>query len=441
MADMNIFGETSYFTVEKFNEFNSTIDYKKNISIMHLNCRSLAKNFDNLSFYLSDFKQQFSVIALSETWLKKSHPNLYHLDNYSFVGQERENKRGGGVGFYILDTLKYKIKDDLYISDEYCEAIFVEINETVIIGCIYRPPGQSADNFLCILQNTLHLIPNNMSCYLVGDYNINLLSDGSLVNNDFTDMYSSFSFYPLVNKPTRITAHSSTLIDNIFANKLEMVRECGILFGDVSDHLPIFCIASLSYLSSYSGHLNVVKRVINDSNIFQFCRVLKDFDWDLRESNVNDMFNGFLDVFLELYNNCFPFCNLKSTPSCKNKAWFTKDLKKMCKKRQSLYKKFILNRTPTNERNYKIFRNKCTKAIRKTKQQYFHSKFSSVKGNSKATWKEINFVLNRKRNFNTPSKVLNNDNIITNTKDIAHEFNKFFISIGPNLQKKTTGHL
>lgn len=99
----NIFGESTYFTVGKFNECISAFDCKTNISIIHLNCRSLTKNFDNLSLYLKGFDRQFSIIALSETWLKKSHPNLCQLNNYSFISQERENRRGGGVGFFYLE--------------------------------------------------------------------------------------------------------------------------------------------------------------------------------------------------------------------------------------------------------------------------------------------------------------------------------------------------
>ena len=109
----------------------------------------------------------------------------------------------------------------------------------------------------------------------------------------------------------------------------------------------------------------------------------------------------------------------------------------MCKKRQTLYKKFISRRAVIDERIYKSFRNKCTKAIQKTKQQYFQSKFCAVTGNSKATWKEINTVLNRtKIKKNIPSKIVNDNNDISHPREMANEFNKYFISIGPNLQKK-----
>jgi hypothetical protein len=40
--------------------------------------------------------------------------------------------------------------------------------------------------------------------------------------------------------PTRITAHSATLIDNIFTNHLTQNLFSGIIINDLSDHLPVF---------------------------------------------------------------------------------------------------------------------------------------------------------------------------------------------------------
>ena len=48
--------------------------------------------------------------------------------------------------------------------------------------------------------------------------------------------------FPLINKPTRITNHSATLIDNIFTNAFGISHNSGILVNNFSDHLPIFII-------------------------------------------------------------------------------------------------------------------------------------------------------------------------------------------------------
>ena len=61
-------------------------------------------------------------------------------------------------------------------------------------------------------------------------------------------IYSSF-FEPLIGKPTRITANTATLIDNIFTNVFDDTAACinghGLLCADMSDLIirQIFSLA------------------------------------------------------------------------------------------------------------------------------------------------------------------------------------------------------
>ena len=52
-------------------------------------------------------------------------------------------------------------------------------------------------------------------------------------------MYAS-SFYPTINTPTRITATSKTLIDNIFYNPFTKNILAGNIANSISDHLTQF---------------------------------------------------------------------------------------------------------------------------------------------------------------------------------------------------------
>ena len=80
----------------------------------------------------------------------------------------------------------------------------------------------------------------------MGDFNINLLNeDVHTPTNEFIDLMTSYSFYPSITKPTRITTKSATLIDNIFTNS-HTKQTAGILVTDISDHLPIFLSTNLS---------------------------------------------------------------------------------------------------------------------------------------------------------------------------------------------------
>ena len=82
----------------------------------------------------------------------------------------------------------------------------------------------------------------NKICYLMGDFDIDLLqSETCDIANKFSEQLFTSCFYPIISKPTRITEHTATLIDNIFTNNIDKLDSSvnGILFSDISDHLPI----------------------------------------------------------------------------------------------------------------------------------------------------------------------------------------------------------
>ena len=94
------------------------------------------------------------------------------------------------------------------------------------------------------VKELLHKInKERKECYLMGDLNIDLLkiNQSTAIQNIFNQFVSSF-FYPQITKPKRITDKSATLIDNILTNRLDEDDLSGILYTDLSDHLPIFAI-------------------------------------------------------------------------------------------------------------------------------------------------------------------------------------------------------
>ena len=77
----------------------------------------------------------------------------------------------------------------------------------------------------------------------MGDFNIDLLkTENHNPTNDIFYLMTSNGLYPLISKPTRITSHSATLIDNIFTNCIDSEIISGLLYTDISDHLPVFQI-------------------------------------------------------------------------------------------------------------------------------------------------------------------------------------------------------
>ena len=78
---------------------------------------------------------------------------------------------------------------------------------------------------------------------MCGDFNVDLLQfDKHGATNDFIDEIYTLGLHPLITRPTRITSHSKTLIDNIFTSDLSSQIHSGLIINDMSDHLPIYQI-------------------------------------------------------------------------------------------------------------------------------------------------------------------------------------------------------
>ena len=78
---------------------------------------------------------------------------------------------------------------------------------------------------------------------LAGDLNIDLLkiSDKHIFNKIF-DLFTSYSLFPKITFPTRISEFSATIIDNIFCQLSHYTSESSscVLTSAVSDHFPYF---------------------------------------------------------------------------------------------------------------------------------------------------------------------------------------------------------
>ena len=113
---------------------------------------------------------------------------------------------------------------------------------------MYRPPNTDIKEFNEIMQTLLeNTKTENKVCYLMGDYNMDLLnSESHGPTSNYNDTMYNNGFMPLITRPTRITNSSATLIDNIFTNQFSsQLGESlqGILLTDISDHYPVFYIA------------------------------------------------------------------------------------------------------------------------------------------------------------------------------------------------------
>ena len=319
----------------------------------------------------------------------------------------------------------------------------MEINrpkeKNIIVGVVYRPPNQNLQDFMNSLDLLLASISKeNKICYVVGDWNLDLINHHCHeTTGEFLEIMYSRMFFPVITRPTRITSNTATLIDNIFTNNLHNFFVSGLMFCDISDHLPIFTLLlDQSKNSNDTTWLSFRDKSIN--NVATFTNRLANVNWDeLSEYKDPDWaYRCFLDKYTTLYNDCFPLKKVKVKTATLSNPWITKGLLKSIRKKNSLYKRFLAKPTSYRENLYKSYKNKLTHSLRVAKRLYYNKKLYEYKSNAKSTWKLLNDLINRKKSkCKLPSYFKSNEEEILNPTHIANRFCEYFTNIGPDLAK------
>ena len=279
----------------------------------------------------------------------------------------------------------------------------------------------------------------NKLFYLIGDFNIDMLKiNSNTYSQNMINRVICSSFYPQITKPTRITHKSATLIDNIMTNRLNSNDLKGILFTDISDHLPIFTIERDIIINKNTNKSEF--RQITPEKINILTEELSKENWiDVNQAkDANEAYNLFQRKLSDLYNKAFPMKTVTNKERKRqNKPWLTKGIIKSLKTKNNLYKRSLKNPTAESKFKYKQYRNKLHHLLRIVKRIHHKNKFEQTKNNIRQTWIVINEIINkRKTNRTLPETFICDDEEITDPTKVANKFNEYFVNVGPKLASK-----
>lgn len=313
-------------------------------------------------------------------------------------------------------------------------------NGREVIVCIYRAPDGNIINFFNNLNILLEAISKNHHIILCGDFNINFLENKGLDTTalEFKSILYCHKLTPAVNTPTRISASTSTLIDNIFVNCASLLANTHNLQTGYSDHT---CqIIQLKDDSQYEpqDRITEIKRSFTKKNKNVFTKLLQDQDWGpvLILNNVDEKLDIFYTILTNHFNQAFPKKRTRITENGEFSGnWITPGIRVSCRKRREL---IIIKRINPNFHiiNYvKKYISILKKTIKLAKKLHIKRNISNASDKIKETWKVINSELKNKtgqRNNNITLK-LDENKIISEAPEIAEEFNKAFISVVSNI--------
>ena len=259
---------------------------------------------------------------------------------------------------------------------------------------------------------------------LVGDFNVNMLDLNAYSTKLLIDSFMDpFSLTQLIDKPTRVTDTSKTLIDLIFVNKPQnaLFSSCCDAPG-VSDHF--FTYVAYSLKKEKFKPYQVTKRDFKNINWGGFYNSIELAPWEniFSAENVNDKVSVFETYMNDILDKYAPYKTF-TVKKRNHTPWICTNIRKMMDTRDSLKNEFNQSGDLSKFAAYKYYRNKVTSARRRAQSEMFNQTINQSAGDSKkfyAAAKKLGVMSDN--NVNThihfSAENLNNSFVSNNNADV-----------------------
>ena len=420
------------------------------LSIIQLNIRGLNSKIGDLNYILNNSftNHHPDVMLLCKTWLSERSPRPM-VSGYSIERTDRTNKKGGGVCVLISTRCNYKRRKDLEQVNSTCfESCFIELENwksNLIIGSIYRPPNTDSSEFIQSFERIANCCTSEQKRGVFGmDHNLDLLKCcHHALTQTFLETVYDCGLLPMITKPTRLTASTATLIDNIFIDRrLEAESKGGIFLDNTSDHLPCYTLIS-NINPTKKKQLEVTSRDTRPKNIAALKTYLQlpGKLLPLNGGNASDQFDNFHDCLQDAIDHFLPLQTRKipARSTCRE-AWVTAGLLICIKKSKRLYKSMLRDRNNVAAKvRYQDYNNTLQRIKRRAKQQYYYEKCVTHKNNTRKLWKTVNQVIHKTNNKSEVIEKLKIGSLEEYRGNyIAEEFARYFANIGEEYATKLT---
>lgn len=411
---------------------------KRGFKIACLNITSLPKHIDELRVFLSEL--WFDVFAVNETRLHETiSDDEVHIEGYDIVRRDRpiSGRNGGGVCFYVRSDINFVVRRDL--SSTELEILSIEIRKPrtkpFIVSTWYRPPNSPIALFSHLETFVSRLDTENIEHILLGDLNCNVFAENDPNTSALMNITTVYGLDQLIKSPTRVTSHSSTLIDLIFSSNLNNIVCSGVSHIGISDHSLVYAYRKIAQPPPCSGPNHISFRNFKHFDTANFRSDIQHQQWDMADHNNNpdDMWSQWRKLFSAVCDKHAPL-KTKRTRALRS-PWINSEIKKRMRQRDRLKAKAIKTKDPKLWDAFKKARNQVNNEVKETKKAYYNNSFHVNSNNSKKTWQAINELTGRKSNKSTINSLVVDDETINDPKKICNNFNSFFAEIGPQLAK------
>jgi len=276
-----------------------------------------------------------------------------------------------------------------------------------------------------------------LETHLLGDLNINYIANANhgknFENKKWGDVISKYGFQQLIDKPTRVSKHKASIIDHIYSNTRDVIKETSEPDYTISDHLPVCFTRFTGECKKTNEHKSITYRSFKHSSKEAFIsdKMTTDFNLIEQQSDINGSLSLFYDLLNSVVSKHAPI-KQKRVRYVKQPGWFNEEIKNSIHKRNGYYKK-------KDWENYRQARNKTTALIRKSKINFFNKAISENQ-NVNYLWQHLKHMNVCDSSSTYPEVIEMNNDTITNTTEIANVLNSHFVSISNIIEKENNLH-
>ena len=395
------------------------------------NIQHLSNKIDQLKVYLGSDNLNSDIMFMAETFLNSSDcSNDFFISDFLIERKDRVDRGGGGLMLYIRSKVLYTRRLDLESPD--LEIMWIEVSppncSSFLIAGVYRPPDTLHATDVRIEQNLERGYLLGKEMYVLGDFNIDLLTNKGQRHFLFLSL-CNLNFKQLVEQPTRPV--SKTCIDHIYASNCEHVSKIVIPEIGLSDHYPVICIRKLNSNHEYANsHVTMKFRSFTSFNNDSFLHDLAAASWELVDLTDN------IDIAMSMWNAIFnKICDMhapyvvRRVKRFSQPGWMSSEIRDAMNKRDKLLKQANLDRTKLID--YRLARNVVVHMIKKAKRDHLIEVLSKNGSNASAVWKLYNNIA-KPKDFKNPPMVVNGTTLSEHC-DIANAFNEYFVNISKSV--------
>lgn len=418
-----------------FNTHNTTLN------VMHLNIRSIRKNFDELQIFLDTFKlHNCDIIILSESWQIMSIKQ-FNIKGYTTYYNGGNYNQNDGTIIFIKSEINAEIElNKLPNSQVSMNSIkFITNNIAYQIITLYRPPSTNIHLFLRDLDEYLNDSTREQVDIFTGDVNIDITDNSNNAASEYSTMLAHYGFTSYINNPTRVTKNSTSCLDHIFIRKklnIGIIKfNTATINYDITDHFPI--ILNITQENRATNNNTSIKAQTK-YDYDKITLLLGDKNWQniLNIHDPNIATNAFVKELMETIESSKITMSVKYKQHKKNKPWITNAIITSIKHRDKMKRSLIKNYSDDREIEYKTYRNNLNRIINFTKNDYYKNKINATCGNLKKIYEIISEATNEHSKKNNNIHILDNDEKQFDTDyEMANFCNQYYTNVGVDMLK------